>query len=143
VSDTFGAEVAQMDGASTAGNVTAVRPAVSWLFNVVALYLASLAFGGIDYDEWWVLLIAGAVLALANMVLRPIVIVLTLPAVLLTLGLALFLINALMLWLTGLIVPPFEVSGFWTTLGGAALIWAVNAVLHAVFRGERARALAH
>jgi putative membrane protein len=119
-----------------------VRFAVSWLFNVVAIYLASLAFGGIDYDEWWVLLLAGLVLAAVNMIVRPIVIVLTLPAVILTLGLALFLINALMLWLTGLIVPPFEVTGFWTTLGGAVLVWAVNVVLNGVFRAERRHAFA-
>jgi putative membrane protein len=119
-----------------------MRLAISWVFNVVAIYLAALAFGGIDYDEWWVLLLAGLVLAVVNMILRPIVIVLTLPAVILTLGLALFLVNAFMLWLTGLIVPPFEVTGFWTTLGGAALVWAVNAVLHAVLRAERRHAFA-
>jgi len=69
-------------------------------------------------------------------VVRPIVILLTLPAVILTLGLALFLINALMLWLTDLIVPPFEAQGFWNLLGGAALIWAVNMVVHGLVRRE-------
>lgn len=123
---------------SAAGNVSGMQLAVSWLFNVVAIYLASLVFDGIFYGgEVWVLLVAGLVFALVNAVVRPIVVLLTLPAVILTLGLALFLINALMLWLTDLIVPPFEAQGFWNLLGGAVLVWAVNAVLHALLRRER------
>ncbi|MEX2032580.1 MAG: phage holin family protein, partial [Dehalococcoidia bacterium] len=91
-----------------------VRLVVSWLTNVLAIYVASLVFDGIFYgSKLWVLLVAGLVFGLVNAVVRPIVILLTLPAVILTLGLALLLINALMLWLTELIVPPFEAQGFW------------------------------
>jgi putative membrane protein len=119
------------------GNLLSVRLAVSWLSNVLAIYLASLVLDGIFYGgELWVLLVAGLVFGLVNTVVRPIVILLTLPAVILTLGLALFLINALMLWLTDLIVPPFEAQGFWNLLGGAALIWAVNMVVHGLVRRE-------
>ena len=110
---------------------------VSWLANVLAIYLASLVLDGIFYGgELWVLLVAGAVFGAVNALVRPIVILLTLPAVILTLGLALFLINALMLWLTDLIIPPFEAQGFWTLLGGAALMWAVNMVVHGLLRRE-------
>jgi putative membrane protein len=117
--------------------VTGVRLAVSWLTNVLAIYVASLVFNGIFYGgELWVLLVAGLVFGLVNAVVRPIVILLTLPAVILTLGLALFLINALMLWLTDLIVPPFEAQGFWNLLGGAFLIWAVNMVVDGLVRRE-------
>jgi putative membrane protein len=117
--------------------VTGVRLVVSWLTNVLAIYLASLVFDGIFYGgELWVLLVAGLVFALVNTVVRPIVILLTLPAVILTLGLALFLINALMLWLTDLIIPPFEAQGFWALLGGAVLIWAVNMIVHGLIRRE-------
>lgn len=114
-----------------------MRLLVSWLTNVLAIYVASLVFNGIFYGgELWVLLVAGLVFGLVNAVVRPIVILLTLPAVILTLGLALFLINALMLWLTDLIVPPFEAQGFWTLLGGAFLIWAVNMVADGLMRRE-------
>jgi putative membrane protein len=114
-----------------------VRLVVSWLTNVLAIYVASLVLNGIFYGgELWVLLVAGLVFGLVNAVVRPIVILLTLPGVILTLGLALFLINALMLWLTDLIVPPFEAQGFWNLLGGAALIWAVNMVVHGLVRRE-------
>lgn len=117
--------------------MTGVRLAVSWLTNVLAIYVASLVFDGIFYGgEVWVLFVAGLVFALVNAVVRPIVILLTLPAVILTLGLALFLINALMLWLTDLIVPPFEAQGLWNLLGGAVLIWAVNMVVHGLVRRE-------
>jgi putative membrane protein len=117
--------------------VTGVRLVVSWLTNVLAIYLASLVLDGIFYGgELWVLLVAGAVFGAVNALVRPIVILLTLPAVILTLGLALFLINALMLWLTDLIIPPFEAQGFWTLLGGAALMWAVNMVVHGLLRRE-------
>jgi putative membrane protein len=114
-----------------------VRLALSWLTNVLAIYVASLVFDGIFYGgELWVLLVAGLVFALVNAVVRPIVILLTLPAVVLSLGLALFLINALMLWFTDLIIPPFEAQGFWTLLGGAVVIWAVNMVVHGLVRRE-------
>jgi putative membrane protein len=111
--------------------------AASWLTNVLAIYVASLVLDGIFYGgELWVLLVAGLVFGLVNTVVRPIVILLTLPAVILSLGLALFLINALMLWFTDLIIPPFEAQGFWTLLGGGALMWAVNMVVHGLVRRE-------
>lgn len=105
--------------------------------NVLALWLASLALDGISYDgSVWVLVSAGVVLGVVNALVRPVVVLLALPAVILTLGVALLLVNALMLWLTGKIVPPFEVSGFWTTVGGALVVWAVNVVVTALVRRE-------
>ena len=74
---------------------------------------------------------------LANAIIRPIVILLTLPAVILTLGILLLFINAFMLWITDKLVPPFEVSGFWTYLGAAIIIWLVNMILHGIFRPEK------
>jgi putative membrane protein len=117
-----------------------VRFLASWLFNVVALFVATWAIPGVGYgDDAWALVLAGLVLGLVNMVVRPVVILLALPAVVLTLGLALLLVNALMLFLTDVIVPGFEVGGFWSTVGGALVVWAVNVVLHGVFNEERVR----
>jgi putative membrane protein len=115
-----------------------VRLVVGWLVNVLAIFVASKAFPSVDYDgELWVLAVAGLVLALANHVVRPIVILLAFPAVIITLGIALLFINALMLYLTDLIVPPFEVGGFWQTVGAALIVWAVNVVVHGVLKSER------
>ena len=114
-----------------------MRFVVGWLSNVLAIFVASKAFPSVDYeDKLWVLFLAGLVLAIANHIVRPIVIVLALPAVIVTLGIALLFINALMLYLTALIVPPFDVGGFWETVGAALVIWAVNFVVQAVLRSD-------
>jgi putative membrane protein len=91
-----------------------------------------------DHDaKFWVLAVAAVVFVLVNAIVRPIVILLALPAVILTLGIALIFVNAFMLWITDKIVPPFEVSGFWTYLGAAVLIWLVNMVVHGIFKPEK------
>src|SRR5262245_9192746 len=112
----------------------------SWLSNIVALFVAAAIFSGIDYEgDFWILVLAGLVFGLVNAVVRPLVILLALPAVILTLGFALLLVNALMLWLTDVIVGPFEVSGFWTAVGAAIIVWLVNWALAALLRPERRR----
>ena len=112
----------------------------AWLSNVLALFAAAWIIPGIGYgDSWWTLLIAGLVFALANAVVRPLVIVLALPAVILSLGVALFFINMLMLWLTDEIVPSFEVGGFWSIVGGTLVVWGVNVALNALLKPEHRR----
>jgi putative membrane protein len=109
----------------------------SWLSNIVALFVAAAIFSGVDYDgRFWILVLAGLVFGLVNLFVRPLVIFLALPAVILTLGLALLLVNAFMLWLTDLIVGPFEVSGFWTAVGAAVIVSLVNWGLAALLRPE-------
>jgi putative membrane protein len=110
---------------------------LSWASNVLALWVASLVFEGITYDDrFWILVLAALVFGLVNLVVRPLVILLALPAVILTLGIALLFVNALMLFLTDKIVPPFEVDGVWTTIGGAVIVWAVNMLVNAVVEPE-------
>jgi putative membrane protein len=111
-----------------------------WASNLAAIWISSLIFDGVSYDgKFWVLAVAALVFLLVNAVIRPIVILLTLPAVILTLGILLLFINAFMLWITDKIVPPFEVEGFWTTVGAALIIWLVNMALHRVFKPESRR----
>jgi len=114
----------------------------AWLSNVVALFVAAWIIGGIDYgDDFWVLFIAALVFTIVNVFVRPLVILLALPAVILTLGLALILINTLMLYLTDWIVPSFETGSFWATLGGAIIVSIVNLILNLVLKpDERLRA---
>ena len=102
-----------------------------WLSNVFALFVAAVVLPGVGYDgRVGVLLVAGLVFGVVNAVVRPVVVLLTLPAVILTLGLALLLVNALMLWLTDVIVPAFDVRGFWSAVGAALIVWLVNLALH-------------
>ncbi len=107
-----------------------------WATNLAALWVATRLVEGIDYgDDFWVLVLAALAFGLVNLVIRPLVVLLTLPAVILTLGVALLLVNALMLVLTGLIVPEFEVADFfWAAVLGALIVWAVNMVLDALVR---------
>ncbi len=116
-----------------------MRVLLWWATNFVALWLAAKLVAGIRYDDLWKLALAALVFGLVNLLVRPLVVLLTLPAVILTLGIALLAINALMLLLTDAIVPGFEVRDFfWAAILGALIVWAVNMALHALRDGERA-----
>ena len=101
-----------------------------WALNLLALWIAAELIEGITYDDFWKLILAALVFGLVNLILRPILVLLTLPAVILTFGLLLFIINAFMLWLTGKLVPGFDVADFfWAAILGALIIWLVNMAL--------------
>jgi len=93
---------------------------------MVTVWVAAALIPGIAYETWQALAIASLVLGILNAILRPILMLLSLPLLLLTLGLFLLVINALMLKCTGWIVPGFEVTGFWSALGGAIIISIIN-----------------
>jgi putative membrane protein len=120
--------------------VDVVRILAWWASNFVALWVAAALLEAVDYgDSLWVLVLAALVFGLVNLVVRPLVILLALPAVVLTLGLALLLVNAFMLYLTDWIVPDFEVDGFGWAVLAAVIVWAVNMALHAVIGDDRPR----
>jgi len=103
------------------------------LANVLAILAAAYVLPGIEVSGGMALLAAGLVLALINAVVRPILLLLTLPITLVTLGLFLFVLNAFCLWLTSELVKGFEVHGFWPAVFGALFVsvvsWLVNAFL--------------
>jgi putative membrane protein len=102
----------------------------AWLSNLVALFVAAWIIPDVSYgDDFWVLFIAALVFTIVNWLVRPIVILLALPAVILTLGLALILINTFMLYLTDWIVPSFETGSFWWTLLAAIIVSIVNLII--------------
>jgi putative membrane protein len=106
------------------------RLLITLVTNCVGLLVAHALIPSISYHHRvGTLLLAGLILALVNFAVRPLVILLTLPAVIVSLGAALLLINALMLWLTSKIVSGFHVGGFWSTVGGALVMWIVNMAL--------------
>jgi putative membrane protein len=118
--------------------VGVVRILLWWASNFVALWVAAALLDAVDYgDSLWVLVLAALVFGLVNLVVRPLVILLALPAVLVTLGLALLLVNAFMLYLTDWIVPDFDVDGFGWAVLAAIIVWVVNMALHALLGSER------
>lgn len=95
---------------------------VRCLVSAVGLWLASLIIDGISVQGVGVLLGAGLLLGIVNAIVRPVMIVLTLPFTILTLGLFLFVINAMMLGLVAWLLDGFAISGFWAALGGSVII---------------------
>ncbi|MGE0453123.1 MAG: phage holin family protein [Vicinamibacteria bacterium] len=107
--------------------------------NAVAL-LATTVVPGISFQGSWLrLLAAGAVFGLFNLIVRPIAMLLSLPVLLLTLGLFYFVLNGLLLWLAGSVVPGYNVSGLFAGMLGSLVITVVNWALGALFRGEKKR----
>lgn len=92
-----------------------------WIVNAAALLLIAYLYPGVAVQSFFAAAIAALVLGLVNAVVRPILILLTLPVTILTLGLFLFVVNALMFWLVAEIVPGFGVSGFVAALVGSIL----------------------
>jgi putative membrane protein len=100
---------------------------MGWVSNVVALYVAAWLLSGVTYgDSWWTLLIAAAVFTVVNFAVKPILAVLSIPFIVVTLGLFYFLINVLMLYLTDWLVPDFEIETFWWGALAAIIVSFVN-----------------
>jgi putative membrane protein len=99
------------------------------LMNALAIYFAAAIVPGIELSGTMAALGSGLVLGLVNAVVRPILIIMTLPFTLLTLGLFLFVLNGLCLWLTSWLVKGFEVHGFWAAVLGSILVSVVSWLL--------------
>jgi len=102
------------------------RLAVALAVNALALWVANRLFGGVRIHGWAAYLIGAAALGFANGILKPVLTILTLPLVLLTLGLFYLLINIAMVAFAAWVAPDFTVHGFWTYVGTVVVIWLVN-----------------
>lgn len=111
---------------------------IRWLINAVALLLISQVIRGIEVDGVVAVLAAAAVLGIFNAVLRPILLILTLPLTIVTLGLFALVLNGFMLYLVGSVVKGFSVHGFWSAVFGAILLSLVSGVANA-FINDRGR----
>ena len=105
---------------------------VAWLANAAALWVADQLLGGVTIDGWGWLLGAAAVLGVLNSVVKPVLVVLSIPFLLLTLGIFLLVINMAVLWITDLLLNGFDVEGFWTYVGAVVILWLVNAIIDRV-----------
>ena len=101
------------------------------------LWLASVVTPGIRYDDLFALLIAAVLLGLANAVVRPVLVLLSVPLLLVTLGLFLLVINALMLLLVGAVAPGFHVASFGAAVVGAVVTGVVSWAAAALNLGGR------
>lgn len=106
---------------------------IRWLFNSLGLWIAARIFNGngVTYDESQGLalfLMLGFVLSIINVILKPIIVVLSLPAILLTLGLFTLIVNGFMVYLAGQLVPGFHIS-FWTAVLAGMIVSLINYVL--------------
>ncbi len=99
-----------------------LRAAISAL----GLWLASMVLPGISFESTGKLAIAALLLGVVNAIVRPIAFIFTLPLTLVTLGLFLFVLNAAMVGLVARLVPGFTISGFWTAMGAAVIVWIVS-----------------
>ena len=110
-----------------------MRLLLVWLINAVALIALPYLMSSIQVDSFPAALIAALVLGLINTFIRPVLVLLTLPATVLTLGLFIFVINGLLFWFVASFVRGFIVAGFWPAVGGAIaygiISWALSALV--------------
>jgi putative membrane protein len=112
---------------------------IRWILNTLALFLVVTIVPGFTYRDWLSLAIAAAVLGLLNAIVRPILFVLTLPITVITLGLFLLVLNAIMLELTAWLVPGFGIEGFGWAIVGALVLSIVSMVTGRIGKGEEKR----
>lgn len=106
---------------------------IRFIINVAALLLLAQVFDGITISGVYAAIITTLILALLNAIIRPLLVILTLPITVLTLGLFVFVVNAFLFWFVASFVDGFDVAGFGTAFIGAlfmsAVSWFTNAVL--------------
>lgn len=102
---------------------------LSWILNAVAVVIAAYLLPWVQVDSFWTALIVALILAIINITLKPILLLLTLPINILTLGLFTFVVNALLILLTDGLIDGFDVGGFWSALIFSIILAIVNGVL--------------
>src|ERR1700710_1232160 len=110
---------------------------LTWLINALALLIITYIVPSIQIKSFGTALIVAIVLGLINTIIRPVLIVLTLPVTILTLGLFILVVNALCFWLCASLLKGFEVSGFWSAFFGSILYSIVSWLLAALILGQR------
>jgi putative membrane protein len=110
-----------------------------WAITTVAVMIAASIIGGIRYDSFVSLIGAALLLGILNAFLRPVLLLLAAPLIILTLGVFIFVVNALMLLLVNQFVHGFHVDSFGSAFWGAILISIVSWLLSAFFRGSDGR----
>ena len=108
-----------------------------WLVLAVGVTIATKLIPGIGCDDGTTLLVVVVLLSFFNAILKPLLVLFTLPFILLTMGLGMVVINALLFLLVGSLVDGFHVTGFWPALGGAVIVSVTNMLASMLWRGPR------
>jgi putative membrane protein len=103
---------------------------VNWIVTTIAIIVSAYLLSGVTIRNIGVALVAAIVLGLINAILRPILVILTLPLTIVTLGLFIFILNALLVLLASAIVPGFEVRSFWWALLFSLLFSIISTMIH-------------
>ena len=110
-----------------------MRLVLVWILNAIALLGVAALYPGVQVQDWLSAAIAALVLGLVNTLVKPLLVLLTLPVTILTLGLFLVVLNALLFWGVAEVLPGFNVSGFWAAVLGAILYsvigWALSKLI--------------
>ena len=110
-----------------------IRLLIVWLINALALMAVAYLMPSIEVSSFGAALVAALVLGLVNAIVRPILVLLTLPVTILTLGLFIFVLNGLLFWMVGSWLQGFWVAGFWAGVLGAIVFslisWALSALV--------------
>ncbi len=101
---------------------------VVWILNAVALLAVAYVLPGIVIGSFWSAMLAAVVLGLLNTLVKPLLILLTLPITIVTMGLFLLVLNALVFWLAGSLFKGFQVEGFWWAVAGAILYSVISSL---------------
>lgn len=103
------------------------------LGNAVALFATTIVHGITFTGSWLQLIVAGAIFGLFNLIVRPLALLLSLPFLILTLGLFYFVLNGILLWAASYLLPGYQVSGIGAGILGSLVFTLVNWALHALF----------
>ena len=108
---------------------------LKWLLSAAALLFVAYVYGGVQVQSFGSALIAAFVIGLFNALLRPVLVILTLPVTVVTVGLFLFVINALMFWAAASVLDGFHVNGFMAALLGSLIYSALGLVIASALGG--------
>ncbi|WP_312433932.1 phage holin family protein [Janthinobacterium sp.] len=110
-----------------------MRLLLIWFINAAALFAVPYLMHSITMSSGWTALVAAALLGLVNALIRPLLVMLTLPVTFVSLGLFILIINGFLFWLVAQVVDGFHVASFWSAVGGAILYsiisWALSTLL--------------
>jgi putative membrane protein len=110
---------------------------LKWALCAAALIAVAYLYPGVHVDGFVAALIAALVLGIVNTLVRPVLVILTLPVTILTLGLFLFVINALMFWMVGSILTGFKVDGFVAALIGSLIYSALTLLINWMIKAAK------
>lgn len=105
---------------------------VSWLLTAVAIMITGYILPGVVVQDFWVAVVTAVVLATVNVFIRPVLVILTIPVTIVTLGLFIFVINAFLVLLVSRVVEGFHVAGFWWALLFSVVLAVIKSVIESV-----------